>query len=78
MAKYKTIQEVVEAVRAGQEDETKLEIIQDNDCSHIYNGPREDEDGDEIEDACIFCGKGYSDTDDLWKLVFPKAFVTWC
>ncbi len=78
MAKYATIQEVVAAVKDGREDESKLEVIQDNDCSHIYNGPSEDSNGDEIENACIFKGKGYADTDDLWKLVFPKATVMWC
>ena len=77
MAKYGTIQEVVEAVKAGHEDETKLVIVQDNDCSSIYNGPSEDEKGNEL-DARIFSGKGYADTDDLWRLVFPKADVTWC
>ncbi len=77
MAKYKTIQEVVEAVKDGREDESKLEVIQDNDCSHIYNGPAEDADGNKIEDTCIFRGMGYGDTDALWELVFPKATVMW-
>ena len=77
MAKYKTIQEVVEAVKAGKEDEGKFVIIQDNDCSNIYVGPCEDEDGN-ILDNCIFRGSGYADTDDLWKVIFPKAVVEWC
>ncbi len=75
MAKYKTIQEVVEAVQAGEVDETKLEIVQDNDCSDIYCGPHEDEDYNSL---AIFRGEGYADTDALWKLVFPKAFISNC
>lgn len=77
MEKYQTLQEVVDAVRSGKEDETKLSIVQDNDCSHIYVGPCEDEQGNEL-DNCIYHGKGYYDTDDLWKIVFPKANVEWC
>ena len=77
MAKYQTIQEVVEAVKDGREDESKLQVVQDNDCSHIYNGPCEDAEGNEL-DSCVFSGRGYADTDALWKIVFPKAEVTYC
>lgn len=77
MKKYETLKEVVEAVKSGELDEAKLEIIQDNDCSHIYIGPSEDKDGNDIEN-CIYEGRGYRDTEDLWPLVFPTARVDWC
>ena len=77
IGKYKTIKEVVKAVKSGELDESKLTIVQDNDCSQIYNGPCEDENGNDIEN-CIYNGKGYYDTEDLWPLVFPTATVEWC
>lgn len=77
MKKYKTLKEVVEAVKLGELDESELCIVMDNDCSHIYSGPCRDESGNEIEN-CIYNGKGYSDTEDLWPLVFPKANIDWC
>ena len=75
MKTYKSIAAVQQAVQAGELDESQLRIVQDNDCSHIYFGPSEDEDGEEIENT-IFTGQGYSDTWDLWPLVFPNAEVT--
>jgi len=75
MKKYKTIKDVLEAVKSGELDESKLVIIQDNDRSDILNGM--DEEGNDIEN-CIYEGKGYRDTNDLWPLVFPKATVEWC
>lgn len=77
MKKFDTLQELVAAVTIGDLDESALLVIQDNDCSHIYYGPQEDDDGEEI-DNCIYRGKGYYDTDDLWKLVLPKAIIDWC
>ena len=77
MKKYKTLKEVVEAVKSGELDESRLKIIMDNDCSYIYNGPCEDEQGNMIEN-CIYEGKGYYDTNDLWPLLFPEAIVSWC
>ena len=56
MGKYKTIKEVVKAVKSGELDESKLTIVQDNDCSQIYNGPCEDENGETPLPAdAIFC-----------------------
>ena len=77
MKQYKTLKEVVEAVKSGELDESKFVIVQDNDCSSIYVGPCVDEDGNDTEN-CIYNGNGYLDTEDLWPLVFPKAKVEWC
>lgn len=78
MAKtYKTIAELVKAVKSGELDEDKMEIIMDNDCTHIYYGPIENPEMDDWG-PCIFTGKGYEDCADLWPLVFPKAMVDWC
>jgi len=77
MKTYKTLKEVVEAVRSGELNESKLAIVMDNDCSTIYNGMPEDKEGNEIDNT-IYKGKGYEDTEDLWPLLFPKATVGWC
>lgn len=77
MKKYKTLKEVLEAIKSGGLDESKLAVVMDNDCSNIYNGPCEDEEGNELEN-CIFEGNGYYDIEILWSLVFPKATVEWC
>ena len=77
MKKYKTIKEVVEAVKSGELDEAGLLVVMDNDCSHIFSGIPEDGEGNEI-DNCVFEGNGYHDVEDLWPLVFPKATVEWC
>jgi len=79
MKTYKTLKEVVDAVKSGELDESQLLVVMDNDCSHIYFGPRLDADGEENEDCiCIYRGKGYRDTEDLWPLVLPNADVEWC
>ena len=77
MKKYKTLSELVAAVRSGKLDESKLVVIQDNDCSSVYNGqPVEDENYDTVNE--LYSGNGYADTDDLWKALFPTADVGWC
>ena len=73
MKKYETIKAVLEAVQAGELDETQMAVVMDNDCSSIHYG-RYSED----IDNCIFRGRGYWDVEALWPLVFPKAAVEWC
>ena len=80
MKKYKTIKELYEAVKNGDIDEAKLEIVLDNDCTNFYMGPpSEDDDGIktaneiEVEEA-----NGYYDIEKLYPLLFPKAKVMWC
>ena len=77
MEKYKTLEELHKAVKSGEIEESGMDVVMDNDCSHVYYGPHKDSDGEEI-DNCIFMGHGYEDTEDLWPLVFPKANVDWC
>ena len=77
MKKYKTLADLVMAVKSGKLDESELVIIQDNDCSNVYNGqPESDEHHDILNE--VYVGGGYYDTDDLWKALFPKATVEWC
>jgi len=80
MKGYKTIKELYEAVKRGEIDESKLEIVLDNDCTNFYLGPPvEDDDGItvaneiEVEEA-----NGYYDIEKLYPLLFPKAKVDWC
>ncbi len=77
MKKYANLTELVAAVRSGELDEYKLVVIQDNDCSSVYNGqPELDENYNFVNE--IYNGNGYADTDDLWKALFPTAIVEWC
>ena len=74
MAKYRSIADVKKACESGEIDESKLEIVMDNDDTGFYYGER-DEDGYR---PCIFNGEGYHDIEKLYPLVFPKADVGWC
>ena len=77
MKKYETIQELVDAVKKGEVDESALEVVQDNDCSSVFLRPSL-EDGEDEPSNKIFEGGGHYDTDALWKALFPKANVYWC
>lgn len=70
MKKYKTIKELYEAVKTGEIDELKLEIIMDNDSTHFYEGR-----DNKIE---VLEANGYYDIEKLYPLLFPKAMVMWC
>jgi len=72
--KYESIEELYKAVKNGDIDESKLEIIVDNDDTGFYIQPNNDGGwGDEI---CN--GNGYGDVKELYRLLFPKAMVDWC
>lgn len=69
---FKTIAELVAAVKDGRIDEKKLHVVLDNDVTSFYLG---DEDDTEIEvQEC----NGYMDIEPLYKLLFPQAMVEWC
>ncbi len=77
--KYQTIKEFYEAVKAGKIDETKLDIVLDNDCTSFYVGPAHDEDGLELGNEIeVAEANGYYDIEKLYPLLFPKATVGWC
>ncbi len=77
MKKYETLKELVEAVRAGEIDESKLVVIMDNDTTSVYlAAPKEDENDDCTNE--IYKGGGYYDIEDLWPLLLPGASVEWC
>lgn len=67
MKKYNSIKEVLEAVKKGEIDESKLEVYMDNDHTSVHN---------ESSDP-IYEGNGYYDIEELWPLLFPKASVNW-
>ena len=69
--KYGSIEELYKAVKNGDMDESKLEIVMDNDYTGFYN--KDDEDGDMICE-----GNGECDLEELYRLLFPKAMVEWC
>jgi hypothetical protein len=67
--KYKTIEEVHVACKNGDGDESKLEIIVDNDYTGFYLSS--DVDG---EDDDIICrGNGEYDVTELYRLLFPTT-----
>ena len=75
MREYNTIKEFYNAVKAGIIDESKLEIVLDNDCTSFYTGPTSDDTTDEIR---VIEANGCYDVEKLYPLLFPKAQVEWC
>ena len=72
---FKTIKDLLAAVKDGRVDENELHIVLDNDCTMFFDGPPSDEEENGIEvDEC----NGYMDVEPLYKLLFPKATVEWC
>ena len=72
---YKTIKDFYEAVKSGVIDESKLEIVLDNDCTYFYCGPPSHDANDKIR---VLEANGYYDIIKLYPLLFPKAKVEWC
>lgn len=70
--KYKTINELYEGVNGGAVDESKLEIILDNDNTGFYIK------SDDEHDVLICEGNGDYDVEELYRLLFPKAMVDRC
>jgi len=82
MKGYETIKELYEAVKSGEVDESKLEIVLDNDQTSFYVGPGEDDNGNEIDNEIrVAEANGYRDIESLYPLLFPKAkvynFINW-
>jgi hypothetical protein len=71
---FKTIAAFYEAVKTGIVDESKLDIILDNDHTDFYveKGPR----GMYVK-INVQGTDGYNDIDKLYSLLFPKARVDW-
>jgi len=62
--KYKTLQEVYDAVKSGELDESKISIYMDNDCSSImYNS------------VDLYESDAGYDAEELWPVLFPKAYL---
>ena len=79
MNKYKTIKDFYEAVKAGEIEESELDIVLDNDCTNFYIGPDNDKNGNELDNEVIVDEtNGYMDVEKLYSILFPKANVEWC
>ena len=80
MNKYKTIKDFYEAVKAGEIEESELDIVLDNDCTNFYIGPDSDKNGNELDNEVIVDeANGYMDVEKLYSILFPKAnLVEWC
>lgn len=66
---YDTIKELHCAIRNGDIEESKLEIILDNDVTSFYYNN---------EEIIVKETNGYSDITPLYRLLFQKADVQWC
>ena len=71
--KYRTIEELYDACKTGDVDESKLSIILDNDYTGFYI---RSDDGDEEDTVCN--GNGDYDVMQMYILLFPKAMVDRC
>ena len=80
MNKYKTIKDFYEAVKAGEIEESELDIVLDNDCTNFYIGPDNDKNGNELDNEVrVDEANGYMDVEKLYSILFPKAnLVEWC
>ena len=79
MNKYKTIKDFYEAVKAGEIEESELDIVLDNDCTNFYIGPDNDKNGNELDNEVrVDEANGYMDVEKLYSILFPKANVEWC
>ena len=71
----KTIAELYKKVTTG-EIVGQLEIVVDGDSTYFYHGPNEDEKGNEIDNEIkIKEANGIYDTEKLYQLLFPDAFI---
>jgi hypothetical protein len=76
---FETIKDFYGAVKSGKIDESKLTVVMDNDNTGFYEGPCEDEQGNEIDNRIeVKEANGYYDIEKLYPLLFPKATVEWC
>jgi len=79
MKEYKTIKDFYEAVKAGEIEESELDIVLDNDCTNFYIGPDNDKNGNELDNEVrVDEANGYMDVEKLYPILFPKANVVWC
>ena len=76
MKKYKTLKALVEAVRSGEVDESKLLVFIDNDYSTVSLVTGKTDEYGDPKDIDLYRGEGgYGDADDLWPIVFPQAEI---
>jgi hypothetical protein len=77
MAKYKTIQELLDAIKAGELNQKDIRVVLDNDVTTVEMGYWVDG-VDEEDPEDLYSGNGYMDVEDLWPLLLPEAKVEWC
>ena len=77
MKEFDTIKDLFEAVKRGDVDESKLEIMMDNDQTSFYEGGYDPDDDDQSNRIKVKEANGYFDIEKLYPLLFPKAKVEW-
>ena len=77
MKEFDTIKELFEAVKRGEVDGSKLEIVMDNDSTSFYDGAPDPEDDGQSNEIKVKEANGYYDIEKLYPLLFPKAKVEW-
>ena len=70
MKEYDTISDLKKAIDR-KEIEDDLQIVLDNDEVYFLIN-------DGTDEIKVKSASGYSDIEELYKLVFPKANVDWC
>lgn len=74
--KYKTVKDLLSAIKAGKIKEEDLQIVLDNDNTGFYlPDPNDPDDCLTIE---VESTNGYDDIEELYNLLFPKSDVSWC
>lgn len=74
---YDTIEQFYNDVKSEKIDESKLEIILDNDSTFFYYS-EDIKDKDDNNKIVIRECNGHNDIEPLYKLLFKKADVQWC
>jgi hypothetical protein len=68
-AKFKTLGELLAAIKSGEVDESKVEVYIDSDLVTIMGA------SDEYEDPLYLQSDYNKDIVQLWRLALPKATV---
>lgn len=72
--KFKTISDLHKAVKSGLVDESKLQIVLDNDSTGFYISNGKSDTKITVQNA-----NGYNDILELYTLLFPNAAeIDWC
>ena len=71
MKKYNSIKSLLDAVKSGEVEESKIVVVLDNDTTDVSLRR-----GD--GSTTIFTGNGDYDIEDLWCILLPTAVIEFC